>query len=430
MNNLTLRYALEFAIIIPAAIFAFLPVLDRIKFDSLKVYGLTALFIACFITSGAVIKSKLLHIPGQLGLFIIYYFCVDMSLHKKLFCFFNAAMLCAACPCYTMLLAGPIELANESGVFMISSGIINLVIAFIMGAIFFGTMTQRFPVLINEERINTAWKYLFMLPLFMTIFNYWVTPISPRVVMTGRVRQISLALVALITSMIFAFYYIFWWTTLRLTESARLQQENILLQLENKRYNELKSYMNHSKILRHDFRQHLLVINELAKSGKISNLLEYLSQLNDSSGAKYKTFCLNSAVDAVASHYDSIAGSQDTKIFWRLELPSVLPIRESDFCAVLGNLTENALKAVKTLDTSKRRININSSMLSDSMLALSIENPFEGAIKFGKNGLPSSSSDSHGIGLASVSNIVERYGGSLNISTENEIFSAGAIFYL
>ena len=429
MNNLAVRYALEFAIIIPASIFAFLPVIERVKFDPLTVYGLTALFLACFIASGAAVKSKFLHIPGLLGFFMIYYFCVDMSLNKKLFCFFNATMICAFCPLYTALLTGPIEIANESGVFMISSGIINIALAFIIGAVFFGTMTKRIPVLLNEDRINDIWEFLFVIPLLMTLFHYWITPVSPRVVMTGRVREIALALVGLIPVMIFAFYYIFWWITAKLTESARLQQENILLQLENKRYDELKSYMNHSKILRHDFRQHLLVINDLAESGKISNLLKYLSQLNDSSRTKYKIFCLNNAVDAVASHYDSIAGSQDTKIFWRLEIPSVLPMKESDFCAVLGNLTENALKAVKTLDTSKRRININSSMLSDSMLALSIENPFEGAIKFGKNGLPLSSSEGHGIGLASVSNIVERYGGSLNISAENNIFSAGAIFY-
>ena len=136
--------------------------------------------------------------------------------------------------------------------------------------------------------------------------------------------------------------------------------------------------------------------------------------------------CSNSAVNAIASHYDLIARKQDTKISWRLEIPSVLPVKESDFCAVLGNLTENALKAVKNLDSNKRNINIISSMLSDSMLGLSIDNPFEGAIKFNKNGLPLSS----GIGLSSVSNIVGRYGGSLNINTDNNIFSAGLIFYI
>lgn len=424
--NLYLRYALEFAIIIPAAIFSFMPVSEHLKFDSLIVYGLTSIFLACFIVIGAFLKSKEALIAGLLGLFIIYYFCVDMQFNKKLFCFFNSAMLCAICPAYTIILMGPLEIANESGVFLLESGFMNLAIALLMILIFIRTAYKRIPVLLNEERINAIWNYLYLIPFVMTILIYWMTPNYPKVVMTGRVRSVSLVLFGLIPLLIFILYYIFWWTAAKLTESANLQQENILLRLENKRYNELKSYIEHAKILRHDFRQHLHVISELADSGKINELKKYLSQLNDSSTAKYIIFSSNSAVNAVASHYDSFAKKQDTKIFWRLEIPSVLPVKESDFCAVLGNLTENALKAVKNLDSSKRNINIISSMLSDSMLGLSIDNPFEGSIKFNKNGLPVSS----GVGLSSVSNIVGRYGGSLNIKTDNNIFSAGLIFYI
>ena len=424
--NLYLRYALEFAIIIPAAIFAFMPVSEHFKINSFIVYGLTSIFLACFIAAGAFFKSKAAFIPGLLGLFLIYYFCVDMQISKKLFCFFNAVMLCAICPAYTIILMGPFELENESGVFLLESGFMNLAIALLMILIFIKTAYKRIPVLLNEERINAIWDYLFLIPLVMTILIYWATPVSPRVVMTGRVRAISLFLFALIPTTIFILYYIFWWITAKLTESTNLQQENILLRLESKRYDELKSYIDHAKILRHDFRQHLHVISELADEKKINELQKYLSQLNDSSGTKYMMLCSNSAVNAIASHYDLIARKQDTKISWRLEIPSVLPVKESDFCAVLGNLTENALKAVKNLDSNKRNINIISSMLSDSMLGLSIDNPFEGAIKFNKNGLPLSS----GIGLSSVSNIVGRYGGSLNINTDNNIFSAGLIFYI
>jgi sensor histidine kinase regulating citrate/malate metabolism len=49
-----------------------------------------------------------------------------------------------------------------------------------------------------------------------------------------------------------------------------------------------------------------------------------------------------------------------------------------------------------------------------------------------KDGLPISESESdegHGIGLISISNTVKRYGGSMNINTEDNTFSVDIILY-
>ena len=116
--NLYLRYVFEFAIIIPTAVFAFMPVSEHLKINSLIVYGLTSIFLASFIAVGAFFKSQAALIPSLLGLFLIYFACVDMQVSKKLFCFFNAAMLCAICPAYTIVLMAPFELENKSGVFL------------------------------------------------------------------------------------------------------------------------------------------------------------------------------------------------------------------------------------------------------------------------------------------------------------------------
>ena len=85
---------------------------------------------------------------------------------------------------------------------------------------------------------------------------------------------------------------------------------------------------------------------------------------------------------------------------------------------------------MKDLPVTQRVIEVNASMLSECMSGLSIENNFAGNIIFAKNGLPVSKLEGHGIGLASVSNIVERYGGSMTITAENNIFSVGIILYL
>ena len=433
--NLFLRYSLEFALVIPMAVFAVLPVIDNVKYDSIHALVLTGAFLAAFILTGAYLcvnyfpRIQNVFVPGILLLFLVYFFCVNAALNQKLFCFFNAAMLSGFCPMYATILMGPVELGNETGPFLITSGLVSLGLAVVVGVIFFRTLTVKLPMLLNEKRISAVWDYMFLIPLVSALFACWITPISPKVVMTGRVRSISLLLYLLMPLMAFVLYQISYFLTAKLTESAKLRQENIFLQMESKRYNELKNYMNESRTMRHNFRQHLLVVSQLAESERIDELKNYLAELSGSARLSYKGFCMNNAVDAVASYYDSIADSQETRITWNLELPSSLPVKESDYCVIMGNLLENALKAVKDLPVTKRAVKINASMLSECMTGLSIENFFAGEIIFAQNGLPISQLEGHGVGLASVSNIVERYGGSMSIKAGNNVFSVGIILY-
>ena len=298
MNNLALRYSLEFALVIPAAIFAVLPVIYNLKFDSLYALGLSVIFLGAFILTGAYLclnyipRVRTLFIPGMLILFLVYFFSVNATLNRKLFCFFNAVMLTGFCPMYTMYLMSSLELGNEFGAFMIASGLVSLGLSVIVGLIFYKTLTVKLPMLLNEERISTLWDYLFLIPLCVSLFIYWITPNYPSVVMTGRVRSVSLALMLLIPLMIFILYHIAYFLTATLTESAKLRQENIFLQMESKRYNELKDYMTRTRTLRHDFRQHLLIISQLADSNRIDELRNYLTELSGSPGLSYRIMTL------------------------------------------------------------------------------------------------------------------------------------------
>lgn len=441
-TEITLRYALEFSIIIPAALFAFMPVNSYMRFTSLKSYIMAgvllilSVFVSAYFCSLYMLRIRDIFIPYVLIFFALYSLSVNLSLNKKLFCFFNSMMICSVGPLYTILAAAPDELTNPLWftlkLFTIRSGLICLGLTVLTGIIFFRTLTKKIPMLLREESIKNAWRHLFVIPLVMSLLIYWMTPNSPVVVMTGRVRSISLVLYFFTPFSVFMFYHIFWWTTERITERARLQQENTFLVMESRRYDELRRYMEHTRTLRHDFRQHMLVISQLAESNDTEKLRSYISQMNISSGRSYISYCMNSATDALAAHYDSIARSNGTRIDFRLEIPSELPVKEADFCAMLGNLIENALRAVKNLPEESRHIKVISMMLSSAMLGVSVSNHYDGTISFGNNGLPVSESESdegHGVGLISVSNTVKRYGGSMNINTEDNTFSVDIILY-
>ena len=429
-----LRDVLQLAIIIPATLFAVLPLVETFN---PKVYAavLAVLILVCLAGAYAceMYRVPFMYVFAVVWavLFAGYMSLMRGSVTQKLFCFFNSTSLCEFCSiCANYLTAhyGLMAMANAADDFMLLiPSLAYLGMSLPVGLLFWHNLTVELPLLINDERMLSVWRYMFVLPLSMTLFVWWMTPISPAVVLTGRVRQIGFVLIILVMCMVLMFGHMVWWLTTQLTESARLQQENTFLQMEAKRYAELKEYMNHTKTLRHDFRQHILVIQHLAECEQLGELKEYLADLTDRAARTYENYCANRAVDAIASHYSHIA--QDTRINWRLELPEVLPLRESDFCAMLGNLVENALKAVKTLPAEYRKVNVISSMLSKFMLGLSVDNPFSGKIELGKDGLPISSEEGHGTGLISVMNTVKRYGGTMDITAENGIFSVNIILY-
>ena len=430
--DFTLRYTLELAMILPAVIFAVMPVTNHVRpgiFAWICPVAVGAvIFSAAYFGAWQRIRVRIMMLPVAAVIFAMYAILFDTEAGKKLFCFFNAAMLSLSCHMYAVYLVAPLEILNFSPVFLMPSGFLSLGISVIMGAIFFRTLTVKLPMLMSHDSIQDIWRRMFILPCAMSALLYWMTPNSPRVILTGRVRPVALALITTIMVMIFTLYHIFWRITERITEQARLRRENDLLSMESKRYYELQSYMQRTRELRHDFRQHILVIAGLADNGRISELKEYVAGIVRNSGQTYKSFCVNKAVDAVASHYDRTAESQGTPITWKIDLPASLPVSEPDFCAMLGNLLENALNASKKLPPEKRRVNVMSSMLSDVMLGISIDNTYDGAITW-KDGLPVSSAKGHGTGLISVRNTVNHYGGHMDINAGSEIFSVDIILY-
>ena len=87
------------------------------------------------------------------------------------------------------------------------------------------------------------------------------------------------------------------------------------------------------------------------------------------------------------------------------------------------------MRAVKNLPKERRKITVISSLLSETIIGLSVDNPYSGKIIFRKNGLPQSQREGHGIGLMSVMNTVKRYEGSMNIKTEKNIFSVDIVLH-
>ena len=429
------RYVLEFAVILPSAVGALLPVRQYFRFSQKRVWLITASICLSFVFSGAFLcarfdlQTNILLLPSLIFLFLLYSYTINTDTARKLFCFLTASMLFGFCSTYTNYLMAPSELGNSSGVFTVVSGGVCLGLCAVLFAVYYRIFTVKLPYLLSAELLDHLWRWILLFPLVITLLNLWITPLDPELILEGRIRKIVCLTFPLFPASIVVFFQIFWWGTNTIIESTRLQQENTLLKLEEKRYDELRKYMDDTRTLRHDTRQHLLAIQEYCRTGETEKLADYVQPLLEKAEQPHSRLCLNSALDAVASHYLFLAQSGKIDIEFHLDLPEELPMREADLCAILGNLLDNAVTAVSALPPDDRWINVNARMLSDIMLGLSVKNPYAGDITLGKNGLPRSGRIGHGVGLTSVSTTVHQYNGSLDIQTANGVFSVGILLY-
>ena len=289
------RYALELAIIIPDAVFLYLPLMEDLRWGNRVTCGISGLLLPVFVIGAAWVSAAqmLPVIPvlvvSVMFLFLIFFFSVKITLGRKLFCFFTSIMMGAFCLLYSISVMADFEAANDlwdsTRLLTLESCFVSLGLSALIGIVFF-KMKSDLSVLLREERINVIWDFLFLLPFGATVLIWWLTPIWPKILLMGRARVFMLVLLPLIPFTVLLIYYLLWWVAAKISESARQRQERTMLMMESKRYEELRTYMEETRALRHDFRQHILVITQLSDAGKFSELREYLSQFKDKAGKR------------------------------------------------------------------------------------------------------------------------------------------------
>lgn len=105
-------------------------------------------------------------------------------------------------------------------------------------------------------------------------------------------------------------------------------------------------------------------------------------------------------------------------------------IREVDLYTMFGNALDNAMEAVKDLDTERRVISLTTSILGD-MFSVSIRNYYNTELEF-EDGLPVTTKDDknrHGYGMASIKKIVESYGGNIQVALRDGVFNLTMLFF-
>ncbi len=106
-------------------------------------------------------------------------------------------------------------------------------------------------------------------------------------------------------------------------------------------------------------------------------------------------------------------------------------MKEEDIYSLFGNLIDNAIEAVQSLEDGKRIIGLRIKAVG-TMLSVNLHNYYEKELTF-DDGIPQttkSEKEYHGYGLKSVRYVCEKYGGDLSINADNKVFTVNILFSL
>lgn len=434
---LYVRYLLEFLEMLPTAAMVLLPVWEQLKTPR-RTVGFALLFILLGSAGGAGIcclrgwTSNALLLP--LG--VCAFFCFrhslkpTVSMTQSVFIFLTATAMAAASVMLSVCMNARHELDNAAPVYLYSTTLLTLGIQTLLMLIYAVTVVPWMTWLLREYQVERVWRIVCPFPALYTAFMIFIMPQDIGTVLVNRMQQISVMALLLTLMAFFLLLFQFYRTARESVQNLELLQENQMLEMESRRYSQLREYMAQTRRLRHDFRQHLHVISGLAESGKTEELRAYLREYENEFVDAHATFCANGALDAIAGYYAAAAKQKQIPMQWELKMPEKLPMRESDLCMVLGNLLENALRASERLPESERSISVICQMLSPAMLGLIVENRYDGQISQREGRLLSTSHPGYGTGLLSVETVAKKYHGQMTVETENGIFRVSVLMNL
>lgn len=187
--------------------------------------------------------------------------------------------------------------------------------------------------------------------------------------------------------------------------------EKIRLYDRERRYsqqyaNEVKSYYDTARSMRHDFKNHILIIGELLRKQQYPKAVSYVSELNktcESTELKFHTGC--PILDIIFTDKLSALADKVT-----IRCTAVPEIDETDICVIFANAADNAVSAASKLPDDERFIKITTQSRGE-LLFIEFENSFDGE------------PFEVGTGIENIISAAEKYDGTARISTCGNTFS-------
>lgn len=280
--------------------------------------------------------------------------------------------------------------------------------------------------------VPSFWRTAWLLPCSVTLIL---------LLLTGDIRSGTVTISALLARVLLlicmfliSHFMILFIQQLKeqLEANTRNQAMERLLQIQHDQYSMLQARIAENRRARHDFRQHLRVIQDCVKRGDLEDLKSYLAEYEKQFPSHSDhIYCNSYAVNAILAFYADKAENHNIRLDVKIQMSDTPVIPETEFCVLLGNLLENALDACQTgrpeYKTSQPFIRVCAIQIGTSTLSITVDNTSVFKPTWINEKLVSTKAAGSGIGTESIRMIAEQYRGDARFEWKDGVFYASVM---
>ena len=280
--------------------------------------------------------------------------------------------------------------------------------------------------------VPSFWRTAWLLPCSVTLIL---------LLLTGDIRSGTVTISALLARVLLlicmfliSHFMILFIQQLKeqLETNTRNQAMERLLQIQHDQYSMLQARIAENRRARHDFRQHLRVIQDCVKRGDLEDLKSYLAEYEKQFPSHSDhIYCNSYAVNAILAFYADKAENHNIRLDVKIQMSDTPVIPETEFCVLLGNLLENALDACQTghpeSETSQPFIRVCAIQTGTSTLSITVDNTSVFKPTWINEKLVSTKAAGSGIGTESIRMIAEQYRGDARFDWKDGVFYASVM---
>lgn len=277
-------------------------------------------------------------------------------------------------------------------------------------------------ILQGHEQIQfTVWLAVFLVPICTAL------PILT-IVLNGQPQKAPLIIFCIVELLLINILVFYLYNKIAQLYQDKLESQMMLQQ--QKAYQQqaelFRQKQEEMQNLRHDLQHHITALQTYCQQDHNEKALEYVERLKQTVQwpDEYVLTGLN-ALDAIVNYKLTMAQQTDVLVDKMIQVPTTLQyITDDDLCAVLGNLLDNALRAVSDLPAEQKHITLQITYQQD-ILTIIVANPYWGALRKQNGRFLTTKTEygQHGIGLRSVSRIADKYNGRLTVTEEEQLFT-------
>lgn len=175
-------------------------------------------------------------------------------------------------------------------------------------------------------------------------------------------------------------------------------------------------------VFRHDIRHYNRLLYSLIKEGKNEAAQSFITDCDANiMQTEIRPYCDSPIINATLSVFAGKAKKDNIPLAYTISLPGHRNLDENQLAVILCNLLENAFRASYKQPETERGIKVTAKVENGS-LALMVANRFDDLVNLGKDGLPVTYKQGHGLGMRLLAEFKNKYNATVLCSQKDGWF--------